>query len=316
MDRHDEPVRTDAPSALTIHPGESANSKFTGSMFGLLGVNLATLFLTGLSLGLAYPWLLCWKQSWYAEHTYINGQQLHFDGTGLQLFGNWLKWLILTIITLGIYFLWLPIKIEQWTVKHTHFMGTTFIPEKEPFSFGDWFANMISSLAAFVSNLWDKAVSFFGKKGDHDKWVCPSCNCRNKNTSHFCMKCGARQPEAKKCKRCGVALSDTHRFCVNCGEPVNDDEAIIPPPKRCPRCGRELTGDRCRYCDRPKEKICPVCGRAYTGGSCPTCSKRVNRCVKCGTPIADHEKYCAACKDSMNPSTPKTGLKPPSGDEL
>lgn len=103
----------------SIAMGESV---FTGSMFGLLGIDLATIFLSALTFGLAYPWLLCWRESWYAEHTYINGKQLYFDGTGGQWFGRWLLWALLTIITLGIYGLWVPIKIEQWRVKHTHFV--------------------------------------------------------------------------------------------------------------------------------------------------------------------------------------------------
>lgn len=103
----------------SIVRGESV---FTGSMFGLLGIDLATIFLSVLTFGLAYPWLLCWRESWYAEHTYINGKQLYFDGTGGQWFGRWLLWVLLTIITLGIYGLWVPIKIEQWRVKHTHFV--------------------------------------------------------------------------------------------------------------------------------------------------------------------------------------------------
>lgn len=103
-----------------IMRGESV---FTGSVLGLLGIDLATAFLSAITLGIAYPWLLCWKQSWYAEHTFINGRQLHFDGTGGQLFGKWLLWVLLTIVTLGIYSLWLPIKIEQWRVKHLHMVG-------------------------------------------------------------------------------------------------------------------------------------------------------------------------------------------------
>lgn len=97
-------------------------SVFTGSMFGLLGIELASIFLSTLTFGLAFPWLWCWRQSWYAEHTYINGKQLNFDGTGGQLFGKWLLWMLLMVVTFGIYGLWVPIKIEQWRISHTHFV--------------------------------------------------------------------------------------------------------------------------------------------------------------------------------------------------
>lgn len=102
---------------------ETHESVFTGRMLELLGIELATIFISALTFSIAYPWMLCWKQSWYADHTYINGKQMRFDGTGGQLIGSWLKWILLTIITLGIYLLWLPIKVQQWAVKHTYFEG-------------------------------------------------------------------------------------------------------------------------------------------------------------------------------------------------
>ncbi len=95
-------------------------SKFTGGLLGLIGINLLTGLLSALTLGIAYPWLLCMKQRWIAKHTYIDGHQLVFDGTGGQLFGNYLLWILLTIVTLGIYSFWLEIKMKQWLVKHTH----------------------------------------------------------------------------------------------------------------------------------------------------------------------------------------------------
>lgn len=95
-------------------------SQFTGRLLGLIGINLLTAVLSALTLGIAYPWLLCMKQRWIARHTYIDGRQLEFDGTGGQLIGNYLLWLLLTLVTLGIYSFWLEIKMKQWLVKHTH----------------------------------------------------------------------------------------------------------------------------------------------------------------------------------------------------
>ena len=109
----------DEKARVRITEGKSV---FTGSMLGLLGIQLASGFLSAITLGIATPWLLCWKDSWYAEHTYINGKQLRFDGKGEQLFAKWIVWCLLTIVTFGIYGLWLPIKIKEWTVKHTRFM--------------------------------------------------------------------------------------------------------------------------------------------------------------------------------------------------
>ena len=95
-------------------------SKFTGGLLGLIGINLLQALIIGLTFGIAAPWAICMKQRWIARHTVIDGRQLIFDGTGSQLFGNYIKWFLLTIITLGIYGFWLDIKMKQWITKHTH----------------------------------------------------------------------------------------------------------------------------------------------------------------------------------------------------
>lgn len=97
------------------------HSGFDGGLLGLIGINLLCCFLNIITLSIAVPWTVCMKEKWIAEHTYINGHRLTFDGTGAQLIGNWIKWLLLSIITLGIYGLWLGIKLKQWIAKHTHF---------------------------------------------------------------------------------------------------------------------------------------------------------------------------------------------------
>ena len=95
-------------------------SRFTGGLLGLIGINILQGLLIFLTFGLAAPWAICMKQRWIARHTVIDGRQLIFDGTGSQLFGNYIKWFFLTVITLGIYGFWLDIKMKQWITKHTH----------------------------------------------------------------------------------------------------------------------------------------------------------------------------------------------------
>ena len=101
-------------------PIPAKESRFTGGLLGLIGINLLQALLIAITLGLATPWAICMKERWLARHTVIDGQQLIFDGTGSQLFGNYIKWFLLTIITLGIYGFWLDIKLKQWIIKHTH----------------------------------------------------------------------------------------------------------------------------------------------------------------------------------------------------
>ena len=100
---------------------ENNQSQFTGGLLGLIGINILQAFIIALTLGIGAPWAICLKERWIAKHTYIDGRQLAFDGTGTQLFGSYIKWFLLTIITFGIYAFWLEIKMKQWLVKHTHF---------------------------------------------------------------------------------------------------------------------------------------------------------------------------------------------------
>lgn len=98
-------------------------SKFTGGLFGLIGINIAQLLITVFTLGLGAPFAICMKEKWVAKHTIIDGKQLVFNGTAIQLFGSYIKWWFFCIITLGIYSFWLGIKMKQWVVKHTHVVG-------------------------------------------------------------------------------------------------------------------------------------------------------------------------------------------------
>lgn len=95
-------------------------SKFTGGLLGLIGINILCAFLNVITLSIMVPWTVCMKEKWYAKHTIIDGKQLTFDGTGGQLIGNWIKWILLAIVTLGIFSFWIKIKLKQWVVKHTH----------------------------------------------------------------------------------------------------------------------------------------------------------------------------------------------------
>lgn len=197
-------------------------SVFTGTMFGLLGINLASILITGITFGIAYPWILCWKESWYKEHTYINGRQLHFNGTGMQLIGNWLKWLLLCIITFGIYSLWLPIKIEQWTVKHTCFSDAVgYIPAPESGSpLSEWFVTAAETVKAQAQRLWNKLRSWISGVSATRTWEC-FCGHRNNANNRFCVACGQPQWKETRCPNCGALLSPNAKFCGICAHHVS-----------------------------------------------------------------------------------------------
>ena len=95
-------------------------SKFSGGLLGLIGINILMFLLILVTLTFGTPWAVCMKERWVARHTVVDGKQLYFDGTGGQLFGKYILWIFLTIITIGIFALWIGIKMKKWVVKHTH----------------------------------------------------------------------------------------------------------------------------------------------------------------------------------------------------
>ena len=123
-------------------------SKFTGDLWGWIGIKLLELLISIVTLGIAMPWAVCMRMRWYAKHTIVDGKRLVFDGKGIQLFGWCLGEVLFSIIPVGVYIvcgellaldklylglalwiaatpwfiyvLYLPIRLQKWGVKHTH----------------------------------------------------------------------------------------------------------------------------------------------------------------------------------------------------
>lgn len=106
-------------------PLTEEKSYFDGSAWGYIGYSLLSKFVTLITLGLAYPWMLCMRQRWQARHTVINGNRQVFDGKGVQLIGRYLLWWFLSAITFGIYGIWMGLALKKWKAKHTHLQGQT-----------------------------------------------------------------------------------------------------------------------------------------------------------------------------------------------
>ncbi len=102
---------------------EEERSYFDGGYFAYIGYNILVVFVTLITLGIAYPWMCCMLQRWKAKHTVVCGKRMYFDGTGLQLIGKYLLWGFLSVITFGIYGLWMSISMRKWFAKHTHYQG-------------------------------------------------------------------------------------------------------------------------------------------------------------------------------------------------
>lgn len=139
-------------------------SRFTGGAFANYFIGLISNFVTMITLGIAYPFMACWKYKWRAEHTYIYGQQLTFDGNGLQLFGQYIKWFLLSIITCGIYFiLCARLKLVEWETSHTHFAAIAQSEDKRISKFSgkwyqllgvNWVANFVTLITLSIGQFW------------------------------------------------------------------------------------------------------------------------------------------------------------------
>lgn len=121
-----------APAPAPAETSTDVPSKYTGGAIMTFLVNLVVTLISTISLGLLFPFMYCWGLRWEAEHTYINGRRLVFDGNGAQLFGRFIIWLLLSIVTLGIYFIVKgSIALRAWKTKHTHFEGVEVSYAKE-----------------------------------------------------------------------------------------------------------------------------------------------------------------------------------------
>ncbi len=98
-------------------------SYFDGSGTTLLGITILTIIVSGITCGIAAPWMICMQYKWRKEHTVINGKRLNFTGTGGSLLGHWLLWMLLCVITCGIYSFFMHVALKKWELEHTEYAG-------------------------------------------------------------------------------------------------------------------------------------------------------------------------------------------------
>lgn len=114
-----KPAATSAARRLAF----TQTSEFGGKAIPYFFIGVAVKLGSLLSLGIAYPFLFCWRLKWVTKHTKVDGQQLVFDGNGIQLIGRYLLWILLCVVTLGIYLIFfMPLNWNRWETKHTHFL--------------------------------------------------------------------------------------------------------------------------------------------------------------------------------------------------
>lgn len=108
-------------TAVTEEILDPNKSVFDGSGLELFIINLVGALICLVTIGLASPWVICYRIGWDRRHTVYNGRRLAFNGTGIQLFGKWIVWFLLTIVTCGLYSFVMGLKLEQWILSHTTF---------------------------------------------------------------------------------------------------------------------------------------------------------------------------------------------------
>jgi len=151
---------------------DDEHSRFTGGAFANAGIKLLTGFVSLITLGLAYPAMVCRKLKWKAKHTYINGRRLYFDGNGAQLWGKYILWNFLSVITLGLYLPFRKMKMVAWETKHTHFFGVPKeFKEQNPSHFtGTWYQLLgVNWLTNFVTMI-TLSIGYYWAHCYKEKW--------------------------------------------------------------------------------------------------------------------------------------------------
>lgn len=155
----------------------AGKSRFTGGAFANAFIGWISVLVSIITLGLAYPAMACWKNRWRAQHTYINGKQLAFDGKALQFLGKFMLWLLLSVVTIGIYYVvCMKVAVAKWETKHTHFAEGTATKDEEGKSLsnfdGHWYQLLgVNLLSGFVTVI----TLSFGAYWAHchkERWFC------------------------------------------------------------------------------------------------------------------------------------------------
>lgn len=116
---------------------------------------------------------------------------------------------------------------------------------------------------------------------DHNQWQCASCYANNSNQHTFCIRCGAKRPAEKRCRKCGTIVSLTQRYCFDCGTPI--DETIMVTPRKF---------------ESPHTSV----SEGSSDINCRASSSQMNQnpkryCIKCGKPVNGAVYLCEKCQE-------------------
>lgn len=99
---------------------------FRGWAAAFLKLFLKASLLTGLTLGLYYPFFDTKRYAFMTSHAYLGNQKFDFDGQGRDLFWSFVLTLLLTVPTFGLCWFWFQAKRQRYFWDHTTFAGARF----------------------------------------------------------------------------------------------------------------------------------------------------------------------------------------------
>ncbi len=148
-------------------------SVFTGRMLANYFIGLATILVSLITLGLAYPAMVCWKLKWKASHTYLNGRQLAFDGNAMQLMGKYVLWMFLSLITFGLYYIFsAELKLTEWEIKHTHFSDYISNEENKSIFNGKWYQLFAINFVCRFVTIITLFIGYYWAHCYKERWYC------------------------------------------------------------------------------------------------------------------------------------------------
>ncbi|MGL4740221.1 MAG: hypothetical protein ACRC41_05365 [Sarcina sp.] len=97
------------------------NSYFDKKVDQYVWLQIRMKILKVITLGLAYPWILCIEQEAKCKNMVVCGKRLKFIGQPKDLIRHWVLWWFLSLLTLGIYGIVVKVRFQQWVIANTIF---------------------------------------------------------------------------------------------------------------------------------------------------------------------------------------------------
>jgi uncharacterized membrane protein YjgN (DUF898 family) len=99
---------------------------FRGRAKELIRIFLPGAILTGITLGIYYPFFLNRLRAFLVSNCYFGSRSFGYDGKGSELFRIYALGVLLSVLTLGVYYFWFDAKKERYYWSHTSFATGRF----------------------------------------------------------------------------------------------------------------------------------------------------------------------------------------------